>query len=89
MIADALSRANLQTFGHLAPMSSSDSSGMLEPFEDEAKSLLKSYVSKSIWNVYENASQSFQRFRNQFEIEIIWSPPIDHLINYIVFLSEK
>ena len=62
---------------------------MLEPFEDEVKSLLKKSVSKSTWNVYENAIQSFERFRNQFGIENIWSPPIDHLINYIAFLSEK
>jgi hypothetical protein len=62
---------------------------MLEPFEDEVKSLLKKSVSKSIWNVYENAIQSFERFRNQFGIENIWSPPIDHLINYIAFLSKK
>jgi hypothetical protein len=62
---------------------------MLEPFEDEVKSLLKKSVSKSTWNVYENAIQSFERFRNQFGIENIWSPPIDHLINYIAFLSKK
>jgi hypothetical protein len=61
----------------------------LEPFEDEVKSLLKKSVSKSTWNVYENAIQSFERFRNQFGIENIWSPPIDHLINYIAFLSKK
>ena len=46
-------------------------------------------MSKSTWNIYENAIQSFERFRNQFGIENIWSPPIDHLINYIAFLSEK
>ena len=51
--------------------------------------MLKKYVSKSTWNVYENAIQSFERFRNQFGIENIWSPPIDHLINYIAFLSRK
>jgi len=68
---------------------STNSCGILEPFEDEVKSLLKKSVSKSTWNVYENAIQSFERFRNQFGIENIWSPPIDHLINYIAFLSKK
>ena len=46
-------------------------------------------MSKSTWNVYENAIQSFERFRNRFGIENIWSPPIDHLINHIAFLSIK
>ena len=36
-----------------------------------------------------NAIQSFERIRNQFGKENMWSPPIDHLINYIAFLSEK
>ena len=36
-----------------------------------------------------NAIQSFERIRNQFGKENIWSPPIDHLINYIAFLSIK
>jgi site-specific recombinase XerD len=56
--------------------------------QDLKESVEKS-VSKSTWNVYENAIQSFERFRNQFGIEHIWSPPIDHLTNYIAFLSMK
>jgi hypothetical protein len=36
-----------------------------------------------------NAIQSFERIRNQFGKENMWSPPIDHLINYIAFLSKK
>ena len=81
MIADALSRANCQRFRQLAPKTSTDSCGILESFEEEINILLKKSVSKSTWNIYENAIQSFERFRNQFGIEIIWSPPIDHLIN--------
>ena len=71
MIADALSRANFLKFRQLTPMTSTDSCGILNPVEDEVKSLLKTSVSKSTWNVYENAIQSFERFRNQFEIENI------------------
>jgi hypothetical protein len=46
-------------------------------------------VSKSTWNVYENAIQSFEKIRNQFGKENMWSPPIDHLINYKAFLSKE
>ena len=88
MIADSLSRANFQKFRQQAPMNSTDSCGILKPFEDEVKSLLKTSVSKSTCNVYENAIQSFERFRNQFGIENIWSPPTDHLINHIACLSK-
>jgi hypothetical protein len=53
-IADALSRANYQKFCQLASMTSTDSCRILKPFEDEVKSLLKTSVSKSTWNIYEN-----------------------------------
>ena len=46
-------------------------------------------MSKNTWNVYEHVIQSFERIRNQLGKENIWSPPIDHLINYIAFLSIK
>lgn len=39
-------------------------------------------------NVYENAITSFSNFRRSFGIEEIWPPTIDHLINYVAYLSK-
>jgi len=46
-------------------------------------------VSKNTLQVYENAVQSFNQFRLEFQIELKWPPPIDHIINYVAYLSKK
>lgn len=51
--------------------------------------LLQNSVSKNTMNVYETALSSFTSFRTSFQIEDTWPPPLDHLINYIAFLSKK
>lgn len=50
--------------------------------------LLQNSVSGNTNNVYENALNSFENFRSEFEMGCIWPPPIEHIINFIAYLSK-
>ena len=51
--------------------------------------LIEASNSKNTWNAYENAVRTFQNFRRQYCLELIWPPPSDHLVNFLAFLSSE
>ena len=61
----------------------------MEPLKEEFSSLIDNSLSKNTWHVYENALKSFEEFRGQYCLDQMWPPPLMHIINYIVFLSNK
>ncbi|CAC5360739.1 unnamed protein product [Mytilus coruscus] len=61
----------------------------LEPFKDEVNKLLQHSVSSNTMNLYENAIYSFSKFQTSYHIEESWPPPINHIINYVAYLSKN
>ena len=55
----------------------------------EANKLIEASNSKNTWNTYENALSTFQNFRRQYLLELIWPSPPHHLINLIAFMSTE
>lgn len=55
----------------------------------EANMLIEASNSKNTWNTYENAVSTFQKFRRQYCLDLIWPPPPYHLINFLAFLSSE
>lgn len=61
----------------------------MEPYQREFENLIESSLSQNTWSVYDNAVQSFEKFRMENDFDIIWPAPLSHLINFIVHLASN
>lgn len=60
---------------------------VLEPFVLEANTLFGASLAQNTWKSYENALGSFYKFRQQYFLNEIWPPPVDHITSFIAFLA--
>lgn len=54
---------------------------------DEIEHLTLSSIAPNTKMVYSNGLNAFNNFRNQYNLESIWHPPIDQLCTFVVHLS--
>ncbi|XP_062620031.1 uncharacterized protein LOC134281609 [Saccostrea cucullata] len=71
------------------PLSLHGTYSVLESYSGTVASLLQASVSQNTANVYRQGLQSFFNFRQQLSFQQIWPPPVDHMINFIAYLSES
>lgn len=60
---------------------------VLEPFVSEANKLLEASLSQNTWKTYENGIGLFLKFRQEFSLNEIWPPPVNHLASFIAYLA--
>ena len=70
-------------------MSTEDTSRLLQTFESEAFKLIDASLAGSTKTLYENAVKLFDGFRFEYNLTLTWPPTLDHLIQFIGFLSLK
>ena len=70
-------------------MSTEDTSRLLQTFESEASKLIDASLAGSTKTLYENAVKLFDEFRFEYNLTLTWPPTLDHLIQFIGFLSLK
>lgn len=62
---------------------------ILEPFEKDVEKLLDASVAPNTQTVYQKGIDLFMQFRGLYNIQDIWPPSVDQIINFIAFLSSK
>ena len=67
-------------------MSLSNPCGGLEPFVVEANAIFQASLSTNTWNSYETGISAFNKFRENYNLDVIWPPP-NHISNFIAFLA--
>ena len=55
----------------------------------EVKSLINLSMASSSWKTYKTAVESFHQFRFLYNIEKIWPAPVDHIAQFVAYLSFK
>lgn len=55
----------------------------------EKQQLIEFSMAKSSWKTYKTAVESFESFRNSFNLASIWPAPVEHITQFIAFLSYK
>ena len=68
-------------------MSLSNPCGVLEPFVVEANEIFQASLSTNTWNSYENGMSGFNKFRKNYNLDVIWPPPVNHISSFIAFLA--
>lgn len=66
-----------------------NSIGILEPYEKEVEKLLDASVAPNTRTVYQKGIDLFMQFRGLYNLQDIWPPSVDQIINFIAFLSSK
>lgn len=66
-----------------------NSSGILEHLKPRVDELLQNSISANTQATYHKGIKSFLHFQSQQSLPKLWPPPVDHIINYIAFLSCK
>jgi site-specific recombinase XerD len=61
--------------------------GVLEPFVVEANEIFQASLSTNTWNSYENDMSGFNKFRKNYNLDVIWPPPVNHISSFIAFLA--
>lgn len=44
-------------------------------------------MSQNTWGTYNTGLQSFEQFRRQYDLPLVWPAPVSHVTNFIAFLS--
>ena len=68
-------------------MSLSNPCGVLEPFVVEANEIFQASLSTNTWNSYETGMSAFNIFRKNYNLDVIWPPPVNHISSFIAFLA--
>ncbi|XP_060584407.1 uncharacterized protein LOC132740509, partial [Ruditapes philippinarum] len=63
--------------------------GLHDVLADEIAVLLNSSVSEKTKQIYNQAINAFKNFRCLHELPGVWPPPVDHMVNFIGYLSLK
>ena len=53
----------------------------------EVNTLFAASMSENTWKCYETGLDCFEHFRTLYKLQSIWPPPIDHLVNFVAYLS--
>lgn len=61
----------------------------MEQFQVEFNTLVSASLAENTKFVYENAKRVFEDFRVQFKFNSVWPPPLAHLVNFVLHLSNK
>lgn len=87
-IADSISRKQWEKFWTLVPEADVNPLTIPEDcIRDEIEHLTLSSIAPNTKMVYSNGLNAFNNFRNQYNLESIWHPPIDQLCTFVVHLS--
>ena len=57
--------------------------------KQEANRLLQASVAEKTWQTYNAAYESFNQFRYQLNLPVIWPVPVDHIVQFLAYLSLK
>ena len=68
-------------------MSLSNPCGVLEPFMVEANEIFQASLSTNTWNSYEIGMSVFNKFRKNYNLHVIWPPPVNHISRFIAFFA--
>ena len=60
---------------------------ILEPFWAEAIELLAASMARNTGTTYATALELFDQLRKLFNLGQIWPPPVDHISNFVAYLS--
>ena len=61
----------------------------LAGLKQEANRLLQASVAEKTWQTYNAAYESFNQFRYQLNLPVIWPVPVDHIVQFLAYLSLK
>ena len=64
-------------------------SAILGNYGETINKLLHDSISENTGKVYKQGMQSFYNFRVNCEFQQTWPPPLDHILNFIAYLSEQ
>lgn len=82
--------AHIQAVGPpCGPISLSSTQGVLQHLKPKVEELLQNSISNNTQATYDKGINSFLQFQSQHNLPKLWPPPLDHIINYIAFLSCK
>ncbi|XP_062608427.1 uncharacterized protein LOC134270246 isoform X2 [Saccostrea cucullata] len=85
--ATVVAVSSTSTWGSTVSLSSSYT--ILGDYQSTVNSLLDASLSVNTSKVYKQGLQAFYRFRSETSFEQVWPPPIDHIINFIAYMSEN
>ena len=68
-------------------MSLSNPCGVLEPFVVEANEIFQASLSTNTWNSYETGMSAFNKFRKNYNLDVIWPPPVNPISSFIALLA--
>ena len=59
--------------------------GVLEPFVVEANEIFQASLSTNTWNSYETGMSAFNKFRKNYNLHVVWPPPVNQISSFIAF----
>jgi hypothetical protein len=68
-------------------MSLSNPCGVLGPFVVEANEIFQASISTNTWNSYETGMSAFNKFRKNYNLDVIWPPPVNPISSLIALLA--
>ena len=68
-------------------MSLSNPCGVLGSFVVEANEIFQASLFTNTWNSYETGMSAFKKFRKNYNLDVIWPPPVNHISSFIAFLA--
>jgi hypothetical protein len=55
----------------------------------EANEILQASLSTNTWNSYETGMSTFNKFRKNYNLHVVWPPPVNHISSFIAFLTPQ
>lgn len=86
-VADAISRRQWEKFRQLAPFAKKDPEPIPATLSNEVSRLLRAALSSNTSAAYSTGVIAFENFRAKTNVPITWPPPIDHIVDFIAYLS--
>jgi hypothetical protein len=53
----------------------------------EANEIFQASLSTNTWNSYETGMSAFNKFRKNYNLDVIWPPPVNRISSFIAFLA--